>query len=348
MSQPIRIGDIALIIIGDQEYSLPITDIHPTYINAGDYILIPEDGRWIVQGYPTEHIVEFMIGPSSMTDIPELMMQFLLPLSHDDLMNACKTNTDFRRICQDDYFWKLKVEHDYGMVTQDKPASITYRQQYIGLLVIRDPNKAAERGRLDVLKWLAQAENVYPTLTGINLAAENGHLAVLQWLAQTKGLYPGQLAANSAASKGHLDVLKWIAQHDIYPNQLGANWAAANGHLEVLQWLAATKGLYPDQDGINWVVEDGHLEVLKWLAETGSDLDQNGINWAAGNGHLEILKWLAESGIYPDQQGANDAAAHGHLDVLEWLAQHDIYPDEESEEYAELYSRLEGEDFALT
>jgi hypothetical protein len=313
MSRFVQIGDYARIKINEHEYYLVITDIKPSHIVAGDHNIIPVGNRWMVQDYPVKHVVGFTMGPPLPT-YPEITSQILLSLNYDDLMNACRINKDFNKVCQDDYFWKLKVEHDYGILTQYKPLDITYREQYGDLhdintdILIRDDipsdytaNQAAGRGRLDILKLFA-SYGIYPDENAILAVVENGHLEILKWLAETKGLYP---------------------------DQEGADFAAIHGHLKIVKWLAQTKGLYPDQDSINLAMGDGHLEILKWLAQTKEYYpDQEGANNAANTGQLEALKWLAQTkNIYPDEEGANLAVEEKFSEVVQWLAQHGIHPD---------------------
>jgi hypothetical protein len=333
MSRLIQIGDYVPAKIGKQEYYLSITDIRSTDIVAGDHNIIPVGNRWMVRDYPIEHIIRFIMGPPLPT-YPEITSQILLTLNYKDLINACRTNRDFNKVCQDDYFWRLKVEHDYGMLTQYKPPNITHYQQYIDLMTTDDPNQAAREGRLDLLQWLA-GRGVYAHQYIIDDVAENGHLEVLKWLAQTENIYPSQYGANYAAENGHLGVLKWLAEtKKLYPDQKGTNYAAVEGRLEVLKWLAQIppKGIYPEKFGANSAAANGHLEVLKWLAQIppkGIYPDLNGANYAAGKGHLNILKWLAEHNIYPNQVGADLAIKNGQTEVSKWLSQPgNIYLDQ--------------------
>lgn len=343
MSRPIQIGDIAIVTVDGKESPLTITDIHSSYIEANDYILIPMGDRWIVLDYPLDHSVRFEADLSSMTNIPEIMSQILLPLDYKELIKACQTNKDFNKVCKDDYFWKLKVEHDYGMLSRDKPSDITYRQQYIDLMTSRDVLSAVDRGRLDILKSLDQ-RGIYPDQKAANYAAELGHLEILKWMAQTRSLYPDQTGANYAAADGYLDILKWLAQtKDRYPDENGADYAALRGHLEVSKWLAQ-RNIYPDEYYLDEIAGNGHLDILKWLARTKNYYpNQHGVNLATKNGHLDVLKWLAQTkGLYPNQESANLAAANGHLDVLKWLAQtKGLYPDREGLRMAIRYRQLE-------
>lgn len=276
MSRSVRVGDIAVVTIDGQEYSLGITDIHPTSINIGDYTLVPNNGSWVIRNYPTKHSINFKasllpisssdIGLSTSTHIPEIISRILLSLDYKHLIHACQINKDFNRACQDDYFWKLKVEHDYGTVIQNKPPNITYRQQYVDFMTIKDPNKAMELGRLDILKWLAQ-NNIYPAEYATAFAAAHGKLELLKWLDQN-GIHPIEDDVTSAMMNGQLEVVKWLVQiKRFYPSQDIINGAAASGQLEVLKWLAQAYNLYPNQDGADDAAAYDETDVLKWLAQ---------------------------------------------------------------------------------
>ena len=172
------------------------------------------------------------------TDVPEIMTQVLLFLNYKDLMNTCRTNKALYKLCQDDYFWKLKVEYCCGMFTEDKPPNITYHQQYIDLITIDNPFDAMWKNRLDVLKLLAH-NKIFPHQSAVNWAAQYSSLEIIKCIAQTTGLYPDQNGVNWAASHGRLDVLEWSAKtQKIYPDMIGASNASMCGYPEVLKWLA--------------------------------------------------------------------------------------------------------------
>ena len=75
MSRPIQIGDYVHVTIDYQEYALTITNIQPTYIIAGDYVLVSEGDRWMVQIYPTAHSIRFVANPL-LTYFPEITYKF--------------------------------------------------------------------------------------------------------------------------------------------------------------------------------------------------------------------------------------------------------------------------------
>lgn len=69
-------------------------------------------------------------------DLPlELQYRLLLTLNYEDIMSICRTNNDYRQICEDSYFWTLKAKHDFGedaLIFPDKftTPSIAYLELY--------------------------------------------------------------------------------------------------------------------------------------------------------------------------------------------------------------------------
>jgi hypothetical protein len=131
------------------------------------------------------------------THIPDVISQVLMILDYHNIASACRTNKDLNKMYQDEYFWKLKVERDYGMLTEYKPSNITYRQQYADFLATKEPyqekaEKAATEDRLDILQWLTQYGVVLDRDIA-DIAAFKNSLNVLEWLAQTYKLYPDRI-----------------------------------------------------------------------------------------------------------------------------------------------------------
>jgi len=89
------------------------------------------------------------------SELPEEIQRlYLLKLPVPDIANYCAVNPSVHKICADDYFWLLKVDHDFPGISQYKPENITYQQQFLDLLRITDPNEAAKEGRKDILVYL--------------------------------------------------------------------------------------------------------------------------------------------------------------------------------------------------
>jgi len=110
----------------------------------------------------------------------EMQQEYMLYLPITDIANYCSINPHVANICRDDYFWYKKVNHDFN-VAKYKPEDITYQQQFLDLLSIKDPNTAAKDGRMDILLYL-ESKGKLPNHNGYIAAIKNGHVNVLEWL----------------------------------------------------------------------------------------------------------------------------------------------------------------------
>ncbi len=59
---------------------------------------------------------------------PEILRQFLMELSLNDLFNVCRTEKRVYDICQDDIFWRMKYKQDYGDIVLNET---NWRMEYI-------------------------------------------------------------------------------------------------------------------------------------------------------------------------------------------------------------------------
>lgn len=228
----------------------------------------------------------------SLTGIPEVDFQTLLNLDLISLQQVCQTNRYIQNICQDDYFWYLKVQHDFGDLVDYKPVNITYRQQY---QTLSNPNliDAIHNNRPDVLEVL-KSQGKMPNIKAANAAAALGNFETLAWLA-ANNIYPNLDGAIEAAVQDNIQVLTWMNQRELYNKQILANFAAVEELMPTLEWLAA-KNIYPDMEA----AEMSSLEVLQFM-DQHQVLDKQYIaNMADAYERYDVLTWLASQGVYPE------------------------------------------------
>lgn len=138
MSRPIQTGDIAK--INDTPYRVEELTSQGILIALEEdpqrqSLLILKDDRWQVYGYDQPHEVTFEAAPVQfLTGILEMDQQILMNLDPASLFAACQTNQYAQALCSDDFFWKEKIQRDYGPgVIRLKPADISYQQQYLDI-----------------------------------------------------------------------------------------------------------------------------------------------------------------------------------------------------------------------
>ena len=73
---------------------------------------------------------------------PEMMTEFLLKLSLEDLLNFCKTSQGAMVYCNNDKFWKAKYKHDFPNLPST--GNLTWKEQY--KLIYTVPNSPISMG----------------------------------------------------------------------------------------------------------------------------------------------------------------------------------------------------------
>ena len=175
--------------------------------------------------------------------------------------------------------------------------------------------KAAQDGRLEVLKW-ARARGCEWNAKTCECAARCGHLEVLQW-ARENGCEWDKWTCALAAKGGLLEVLRWARENGCEWNALTCALAAQGGHLRVLRW-ARENGCEWDAETCALAAGGGHMEMLRWARENGCEWDARTCAYAAEGGHLEVLQWARENGCEWNALTCAYAAKGGLLEVLRW------------------------------
>ncbi len=147
-------------------------------------------------------------------DLPyEIRMYVVVQMPYPDVLRFCATSTEAKKVCNDDYFWKWKITHDF-------------------------PKKPAEghEGKWNELykKYWNEAQEKLVE------CAKQGHLKCVESLLQL-GIDPNfqtkyRLAALGTALilaswKGHADVVRVLLDHDANPNIQDI------GETQLLWWL---------------------------------------------------------------------------------------------------------------
>ena len=120
-------------------------------------------GTWKMSTLKTPHILTFF-SRSTLTGVSEITKLILLNLDLRDLRKACQTDKYISQICQDEDFWRQKVERDFGReISSLKRREVSYREQYLDLdhlrmkFIFKDNliNALAKR-RLDMVVYLLE------------------------------------------------------------------------------------------------------------------------------------------------------------------------------------------------
>lgn len=347
MSRSLQLNDQAIIAVNNVEYPVIITSISPDRIVAGDYTLIFTANGWQVENYTLPHTVSFRAVNreqllSGVSDVDRLI---LLDLDYRSLLAACTSDPFTNKICQDDFFWRQKVERDMGTeVMQNKPVGMSYREQYRTLTEGMSKADAIKNGRLDYL--IMTVTNFPQTYEGENdsyfywtdslEAAEYGKINVLEW-AQNHGITINSSTAELAARGGQINLLQWLYDRNISFDDKVFTSAIRGQHKNVIEWLL-DRGIKPvnSADIAGVAVDTGDIDMLNFLETKGMLPDRNDFDGAVEEDLVDVVKWLIDRNIIPLNPGniANSAMGNCNFVMLELLATHGILPDMEAYNFA--------------
>jgi len=261
---------------------------------------------------------------STLSGIRDTDKEILLRLDYESLLNACATDTYIRSFCTNDYFWKDKLEYDFGASeSANKPTGMTYRKYFEQVYYGADPMLAfsgnpkmdmniLSRLNLEQLRTMCSLNTYF-----INLCNSDGF-----W--QRKVYYDfGEEVAQLKPAQ-----IRYKEQYMQLVHTPKIKDVVANDRWDILLNLLRT-GSIPKGHVYYTALTMGKLPMLQWLKDQGYPINADSANIAAKLGYLDILDWLFEQGIVPSQrQDLPDF-------VMDWMEAHGFMSSEYTEQ--ELY-----------
>lgn len=198
---------------------------------------------------------------------------------------------------------------------------------------------AAEAGRVDILEWAWTFESdvggdhdvIYVLF---DRAAEKGQIDVLRFLLQHTNRCVPFDAALIAATHGQFETIRWLVANSIDLGIVSSGYwdsvthaAVESENIDMLKWAHAQGcKLYPES--LFLAVSHGRLDMVQWLCE-------NGCGWgrrhghtlfvATQHGHVAVLEWLVANGCPVDPKVCDEAAYYGKLGVLKWAVANNVF-----------------------
>ena len=242
----------------------------------------------------------------------DIKVKLLMESDPKTLLNLCRTDKSYNRICSDENFWRRRYTQDYGAEAASfKNPDRTWRNYYLMTLYYDEkyyPFEALEqvskKGYHDLVKYFTFLDNWGIQYVSI-WAAEGGHEALArEYLGSTYDR--GFVAAKALV--GNLVDLYSDLQNDIIPlnaQHLVAFHAAEKGHSDILQDMLDNAGASPAMalagaiKGQRWDLVDMLFPLLKRFPNP----DRNDIGWlnildeAVKQGNMTLINrvWTAAS-----------------------------------------------------
>ena len=226
------------------------------------------------------------------TKIKDVNIRILLDFDDHELNKVCQTNKSINKLCNDDYFWKFKLDK---LVSMDLfPTDLRNKGKEIYNIFKKYFD---ERDRL-ALKYFKNYDEFKHKLEKFKYIANwvtiNNYPSVLNLLIELK-YYPDQSAINIAAFKGNIEVLDILGDY--------IKKKSPSNHPAMLKYLS--KGIFPNVQGANLANLNKQYEILDLLKEFNIYPEHNYID-LKGNINYELaikddvlLDLLKDVNIFP-------------------------------------------------
>jgi hypothetical protein len=157
-----------------------------------------------------------------------------------------------------------------------------------------------------------------------SIAAERGNLEMVRWLCEHGCPWQEYCILNKAVSSGSIELTAWVKQQpDVVCNQDTMNTAARKGFTAVCEYLYAEQCPWSAQTCFCAAV-DGHVDTLRWLHENGCPWNAaHTCEAAAAGGSIDVIEYVVQQGIVftPELLTVMLNAAGNKLAAAQWLRQ---------------------------
>lgn len=270
----------------------------------------------------------------------DVTANILLELDPQSLNEARLTCQFYYRLTQSEFFWKRKLQRDYGLAKCQVHELFSDEYRFLSCAPLENL-LTVKRDDIALMRLLQIQE---PTVSDANVAASLGRIDLLTKFEQ-KGVIPNSRALQDTVRRGHYEVVKWLEDHDIYIERDSSYYAAMSGNLELLKYTIDPYWDLNEEEHGAIAASYGHLNILEWMIGLGRPLPIDDYSEAAVCGdQVHVLDWLWDRGIMrPKEEWANLAVEKGHLKSLQWLLAHGIKFDPEWVEVATILEAVTSE-----
>jgi len=123
---------------------------------------------------------------------------------------------------------------------------------------------AAEKGYLNMIKFLIEGKYTLPLSIALYHAATNGHLEIVEYLFD-KGARVDILTVPTAAGRGHAEVVKFLLSKNVRVSSEAMNRAVLNGYIDIVKLLINVEPKSPI--AIDLAITNNNYRIAKLLIE---------------------------------------------------------------------------------
>jgi len=242
---------------------------------------------------------------SDLTRLPtEVKENIYRNLSYRDTQSLATVNKQSNAIIKNEVYWESLIKSKYGSrVHENKPAHISYRQQYTQLKFADWVTEIPNNGRVDFLyayikKYQDRPEFRHNLEDIVDDSVQHGHLRILQIGSQILGTILPEFYT-AAAFGNRLHILNWLFQNNVPIDDQSADMAIEGKSWHALGWLVP-RGVFPTDQGYRELIDAENVPTLHYLQQNGMDMTQEGLDYAYLHGKDEVVEWaISRFQMYP-------------------------------------------------
>lgn len=212
-------------------------------------------------------------------------------LDDESLIRTCSVNQYLRHICDNETFWKNRLEKNYSDAIPFRNG-MNYKNLYLFIVKYLSMSK----GNID-----------YAMLN----AAYEGNKNLVEYFI-SKGAKDFDEGLKAAAEGGHINLVDYFLNKGAITKHVGLDIAARNGDKNLIEFLLS-KGAGRGSGGFSHAfyaaIQGNHLDLVKFFAEKEKNFSRFGDAYILGRG-LRLAKKLGYKDIvdYLLSLGANENA----------------------------------------
>lgn len=275
----------------------------------------------------------------------ETLHIMLMDMEEIDIMSYCRTHKAAYAICEDNYFWIRKLNHDFQVLYKNTPIIPSeYVNRYpnpgetMHCVFQRWKNYDPYTSRdtdTDIIMFTIAQDKIPTDKEVVNIvwyAIRTQNLALLDFVYQKDYNIIHDNAQIDGKEIGFYDIfmdmssmggiaepmLQWLVRHD-YEIEYMVHDLITYGHLDLLKWLHEHLYYILNSGDLSNAIMSGQIEIINWIREIGVQYDVKCANTAAEIGNMYILKLLQSQGIMPDEYGFKQAAENYKINVIFWF-----------------------------
>lgn len=259
----------------------------------------------------------------------DVARNILMELSYAHTLQYCSTSNEAMRICDDNLFWKEKLDTKYSSSNGLKPSDYTkylisildnsYKviyEKWEHMAELSFSEIVGEGNGYDIADVIIFRLDIDPNLMIlsyispiIRIIVRGGSILALEELLN-RGFIPinktsTNLLIKNAVEYNRVDVLNFLEQRNIFYDALKYGLINIDSFYTI------------------------NIDTIKWLMERNILNMKNIIGYAIGYDRFDIVYYLEENGILPEQSDVDIVLQNnriGHItDKLDWLAEHGLY-----------------------